>query len=123
MGIGKKLTTLLDSSELNVNELANRINVSPQTIYSMIKRDNKKADIEVLLRISKVFNVTPEYFISDSDNSTDSNNKEYSSDSEQSLLQKYHQLNQEGQEKVLEYTQLLIKSGQYIKSRKSAMVD
>lgn len=65
MGIGNKLTKLLSATGTNANELANRIDVSPQTIYSMIKRDSKKADIEVLLKIADFFGVTAEYFVYD----------------------------------------------------------
>ena len=65
MGIGNKLTKLLNATGTNANELANKIDVSPQTIYSMIKRDRKKADIEVLLKIADFFGVTAEYFVYD----------------------------------------------------------
>ena len=57
MGIGSKLSQLLDANGTNANELANKIGVSPQTIYSMIKRDSKKADIDVLLKIADSFGV------------------------------------------------------------------
>ena len=63
MGIGKKLEQLLEASNMNANELARKIDVSPQTIYSMIKRDSKKADIEVLLKIADIFGVSAEYFV------------------------------------------------------------
>ena len=63
MGIGKKLEQLLEANNMNANELARKINVSPQTIYSMIKRDSRKADIEVLLRIADIFGVNAEYFV------------------------------------------------------------
>lgn len=65
MGIGSKLSKLLDANNTNANELANKIGVSPQTIYSIIKRDSKKADIEVLLKIADTFGVTVEYFVYD----------------------------------------------------------
>lgn len=66
MGIGSKLSKLLEANNTNANELANKIGVSPQTIYSMIKRDSKKADIEVLLKIADIFGVDAEYFVYDS---------------------------------------------------------
>lgn len=62
MGIGIKLDNLLKERGTNANELAQQIDVSAQTIYSMIKRDSKKADIDVLVRISKVLGVDPSYF-------------------------------------------------------------
>lgn len=67
MGIGSKLSKLLDANGSNANELANKIGVSPQTIYSMIKRDSKKADIDVLLKIADTFGVNAEYFVDDED--------------------------------------------------------
>ena len=62
MGIGSKLSKLIEANNTNPNELARKVGVSPQTIYSIIKRDSKKADIEVLLRIAEIFGVTVEYF-------------------------------------------------------------
>ena len=63
MGIGSKLSQLLDANGTNANELANKIGVSPQTIYSM----SKKADIDVLLKIADSFGVNAEYFVDDED--------------------------------------------------------
>ena len=63
MGIGSKLSKLIEANNTNPNELARKVGVSPQTIYSIIKRDSKKADIEVLLRIAEIFGVTVEYFV------------------------------------------------------------
>lgn len=68
MGIGLKLEKLIKDRHTNVNELAQKIGVPPTTIYSMIRRDSKKADIEVLFKISKELGVDAEYFC-DSDNS------------------------------------------------------
>ena len=53
MGIGSKLDALLKKQNTNANELANKIGVAPTTIYSMIRRDSKKADIEVLFKIAR----------------------------------------------------------------------
>lgn len=63
MGIGSKLSKLIEANNTNPNELARKVGVSPQTIYSIIKRDSKKADIEVLLRIAEIFGVTVKYFV------------------------------------------------------------
>lgn len=65
MGIGAKLQKLIEEKNTNVNELANRAKVSASTLYSIIKRDNTKADIDVLLAIAKVLGVPVEYFSDD----------------------------------------------------------
>lgn len=66
MGIGIKLDKLIKQRGTNVNELAQKLEIAPTTIYSMIKRDSKKADIEILIKISKELGVEPEYFCDDS---------------------------------------------------------
>ena len=62
MGIGAKLEKLLKKRNKNANELAQNIGVAPTTIYSMIRRDSKKADIEVLFKLAKELGVDAEYF-------------------------------------------------------------
>lgn len=62
MGIGSKLKKLIEEKNTNVNALANRANVKPTTLYSIIERDNTKVDIDVLIAIAKVLGVSVEYF-------------------------------------------------------------
>ncbi|MCD2492517.1 helix-turn-helix domain-containing protein [Lacrimispora sp. NSJ-141] len=66
MGIGSRLSELMKYRGTNANELAQKIGVAPTTIYSMIKRDSKKADIEVLIKIARELQVDAEYFCSGS---------------------------------------------------------
>ena len=62
MGIGYKLDTLLKERGMTVTELARRVDIAPTTIYSIIQRNNKKVDIDVLIKISKTLGVNTEYF-------------------------------------------------------------
>lgn len=62
MGIGNKLSDLLNERHMTVTELSRKINVAPTTIYSIIQRNNKKVDIDVLLNIADVLGVDAEYF-------------------------------------------------------------
>lgn len=62
MGIGNKLDELLKERGITVTELARKIDVAPTTIYSIIQRNNKKVDIDVLIKISKALGVNTEYF-------------------------------------------------------------
>ena len=54
--IGKILQDILDEKNIKVSELSRMINVSDQTLYSIIKRNNMKIDFEVLLKICSVLN-------------------------------------------------------------------
>ena len=62
MGIGNKLSDLLKQNDMTVIELSRRVDVAPTTIYSIIQRNNKKVDIDVLLDIADVLGVDAEYF-------------------------------------------------------------
>ena len=63
--IGKTLQQILKEKNTNPNELAKKTNISNQTIYSIIKRDNMKIDFEVLLKICSALDVDIERFYSD----------------------------------------------------------
>ena len=62
MGIGNKLNDLLNERKITVTDLARKIDIAPSTIYSIIQRNNKKVDIDVLIKISKILGVNVEYF-------------------------------------------------------------
>ena len=60
MGIGDKLQQLISQKNTNVNELSVQAKVSPSTLYSIIKRNNTKVDIDILIRISNILGVNNE---------------------------------------------------------------
>lgn len=62
MAIGKKLDELLEKRGMNARELSKKIDVPPSTIYSIIQRNNKKVDIDILLNVADVLGVDVEYF-------------------------------------------------------------
>ena len=66
MGIGDKLNSLLKNRNRNINELATAINVSPQTLYSISKRNNTKVDLDILQKIADELAVTLDYFCTES---------------------------------------------------------
>ena len=61
MGIGSILSALIEEKGSNVNKVAQEASISPQTLYSMIRRDSMKVDIEVLIRVCRVLDVPVEY--------------------------------------------------------------
>lgn len=62
MGIGSKLTKLMKEQDTNANELASKAGVPPTTIYSLIRRDSNRVDIDSLIKIVRALGVTAEYF-------------------------------------------------------------
>lgn len=65
MGIGSKLTKIMKEQNTNANELAAKANVPAQTVYSLIRRDASKVDIDTLIKIARALGVTAEYFCSE----------------------------------------------------------
>ena len=61
--IGSTLKELLSERDMAVVELARRVGVPAQTMYSLIRRDNMKVDFEVLLRICEVLEVPLNAFV------------------------------------------------------------
>ena len=68
MGIGTKLTMLMKKQNTNANELSIKSGVPAQTIYSLIRRDASKVDIDSLIKIARALGVTADYFGSDEHN-------------------------------------------------------
>lgn len=62
MGIGSILAKLLEEKGMTAADLARLADVKVTTIYSIIKRDNTKVDLDILIRISNVLGVPVEYF-------------------------------------------------------------
>ena len=57
MGIGKRLGQLLEQKGKRPGTLARETGVSKNTIYSMIKRDNGKADLSTLEKLARALDV------------------------------------------------------------------
>ena len=62
MSIGKRLEELINYRNTNANRVAREAGISPQTIYGIIKRDNTKVDINILMALAKELNVTLDFF-------------------------------------------------------------
>ena len=64
MGIGEKLSLLLERKCRNVNEVSAKTGISAQTIYSIIKRNNTKVDLDDLQLLADELGVPLDYFLS-----------------------------------------------------------
>lgn len=62
MGIGIILQDLINTCNTNVKEISRETKVPASTIYSIIKRDNKNANISDLYKIAHHLGVTLDYF-------------------------------------------------------------
>lgn len=111
MGIGAKLQKAIDNKRTNVNEIAKRANVNPSVLYSIIRRDSKSVDINVLITIASILGVPVEYF---SDNYVESNtNEKLLMQNERNLLFDFRKLNSTGKGKATEYVHDLTENSKY----------
>lgn len=105
MKIGEKLQGLMVAKGTNANELAQRAGVPASTLYSIIKRNNTKADIDVLIRIANILGVPVEYFGEEESIWTSAGKKAFElSEAEVDVIKKYRQLSASGKKAV--YTHL-----------------
>lgn len=64
MGIGVRLEAIMKAKDINANELAKKIGVTPSTIYSMIKRDSSRVDIDLIIKIAHALGMTADELLS-----------------------------------------------------------
>ena len=62
---GSMLKEILQERGISISELARRLNVSAQTLYSMVKRDNQKVDFDMMMHICKQLDVPVERLCED----------------------------------------------------------
>ena len=64
MGIGARLSEIMAEKNINTNELAVKIGVPPTTLYSMIKRDSTRVEIDLIIKIAHALDMTADEFLS-----------------------------------------------------------
>lgn len=69
MGLGKRLEQVISSRNLKIMQVASMSGVPASTLYSIIERDNKKIDIDILIRICKALEIPVEYLLDQESNS------------------------------------------------------
>lgn len=89
---GSMLKRILDEQGISISELARRLDVSPQTLYSMVKRDSQKVDFDLMLRICRELQVPVERFCEDSGLPAMPDSREWS------LVHRYRRLDESGRE-------------------------
>lgn len=71
MGIKNRLVELMKEQGTNANDLAQKINATPSTIYSIIARDSNRIDIDLILKIAHALGVTADELLQDELSSDD----------------------------------------------------
>lgn len=98
--IGDELKKLLSARNLTVVELARQTEISPQTLYSIIKRNNQKVELDLLIRICHVLDVPIDTFYPAMPQDSHENKSNLLSTEEQLLVERYRALDHFGKDMV-----------------------
>lgn len=112
-----KIKELRTSAGLTQHDLASKLNVSQSTI-TMWENGKRQPDLETLEAIADFFNVDMNYLTGTSPNTT-----RILDHNQHKLISLYEQLNEEGQEKLLDYATDIVASGRYIKTDQPKLVE
>ena len=91
---GSTLKEILNERGMTVSELARRLGVPQQTLYSMVKRDNQKVDFDLMIRICSELDVPVERMCDGTPA------PELPSPKEWQLISRYRRLDDHGRELV-----------------------
>lgn len=99
MGIGKLLADKIAAQGLSKNQVAEAAKVPASTLYSIIKRDNTKVEIDAFLRICDVLKCSPEEFSSEIPTVFFEKNVQLTQQ-EESMIKKYRALDPRGKDVI-----------------------
>ena len=118
----EKLDLLMETDGINKSKLSQISGVPYTTIDAFYKKGYENAKISTIRKIAKAFDCSLDYLIEDEPKKSPSTAEAAPGDIHElsprmtALYAAMNQLNDQGQEKVLEYADDLVSSGKYIKS-------
>lgn len=118
--IGNRIKKLRIDSNLTQEEVGKIIGSSKQTLHKYENGIITNIPSDKIETLANLFDVSPSYIMGWDNNDINDNklNKE-----DEKLLNAFNQLNNEGQEKAISYTQDLVDSGKYKKTIKEDTSD
>lgn len=113
MNTGERLKALRKSAGISAEYIAEKIGVSPSTIYRYENNDIASMKIDKLKAIATILDTDASYLLGWQDDSSSSN---HLTPSESSLIRLFRDMNGDGQQKILDYANDLHASRLYIKA-------
>jgi len=112
----ENIRVLRKQSGLTMKQLGIELGMAESTV-SLYETGKRSPDIQSLIRIADFFDVSLDYLCG-----RESDNSERTFSPQQSkVLSLFDDLNEEGQEKLIDYADDLVSSGKYIKMHSSVM--
>lgn len=106
--VGKKLRTNREEKGVTLSEAASALGVTPMTIQRY-ETGKRKISVETIRRLCHYLKIDADELMQDVINNQGINSVLSSSEFE--ILTTYRQLNSDGQKKLIEYAQMLLKAG------------
>lgn len=103
------LQEIMNERKMNVADVAHACDLTDSTVRSIISRRQKKVALEVAFKLSDGLGVSLERL----NGMPEQKRNSVSSIEDETLLTLFHQLNREGQEKLLDTADDLVQSGKY----------
>ena len=115
MNVGERIRIMRKNLGLSAEYIAEKIGVSPSTIYRYENNDIESMKIENLKMIADILGVKASLLLgwSNEEPVTAHITEDRTTPKEQALFDMFRQLNDDGQDKVCEYTSDLVASGRY----------
>jgi transcriptional regulator with XRE-family HTH domain len=107
MAIGEKLARIIKEKNRNVNDIASSTGVNAQTIYSIIKRNNTKADLDDLFLICDELGISIDEFRSDDIFNRDNADVQFNNltDDETRLIKAFRSLSTEDRNALIRFAE------------------
>lgn len=119
-----KIREAREASGFSQKELAKVIGVAPST-FNGYESGNHDPKSDLLIKIAEACSVTVDFLLGREEttptNKKNSPGADESAPGEKQLINLYRELNEEGQEKLVDYADDLVVSGKYIKSNKDKL--
>lgn len=123
MTLTEKLNHLMKERSINRKQLSAQSQIPYMTIVNFYEKGTENVKLSTLKKLAGYFNVSLDYIADDriTKNSPIPAKAETEelSKNENNLIDHYRQLNDEGQEKLVDYAQDLVFGGRYIKNNQS----
>ena len=136
MFLGEMIRNYRIRNQLTLKDFSMRADLSVAYINQLERNRNPKTNAEIVpsfgtfVKVANAMGITLDQLLQEVDenqpiglSASGAQTESTLSPSESSILTNYRQLNEEGQEKLLEYSKDLVASGRYIKSDEDELVE
>ena len=114
-GIGKRIRSLREFNKLSQTELAIKVGYKDKTSIAKIEAGKVDLPQSKIFAFAKNLGTTPSYILGDNDSNYEEERCSFINDNDKAILDKYHQLNGKGKQRLLERADELIELGYTIK--------